>query len=186
MGAKMYEHRDFKGKVWSTGNGAFATTISNFNDTISSIMVEPGYRVIAYEHVNFGGKYKIFEGNVTYVGDEFNDMISSFRVERATLANAVKAEVYEHINYGGLCQQLLEGSYPQIDGLMFVGNDTISSIRVVPGYQLAAYEHINYGGRFVVYTSNTPALGDFNDVISSIIVRNANAPVLAAMPGTKR
>ena len=59
------------------------------NDSISSIKVTPGYRVIVYEHGNFGGRSRTFTSDVPCLADvregnwnwNWNDQISSYVVE---------------------------------------------------------------------------------------------------------
>jgi hypothetical protein len=49
------------------------------NDSTSSIQVPPGYIVTIGEH-NFTGKVTIFKPNTPFVGDDYNDLISSITV----------------------------------------------------------------------------------------------------------
>lgn len=79
------------------------------------------------------------------------------------------AAVYEHGDYGGLSQYLVEGEY-NLDALS-IGNDVISSVRVAPGYEVVLYRHIDFGGRLISITRDAPELPTFNDETSSIRVR---------------
>jgi hypothetical protein len=70
--------------------------------------------------------------------------------------------------YGGRAQLIMPGS-TNVGGLGVVGNDTVSSLKVLDGWFVTLYEHGDYGGRSRVFTSDTPSLpSDFNDVASSI------------------
>jgi hypothetical protein len=54
------------------------------NDTISSIRVASGYQVTVYTDSGFAGQSKTFTADTAdtaYVGDDFNDAISSFQVK---------------------------------------------------------------------------------------------------------
>ncbi len=51
------------------------------NTFISSMKIPEGYRMIAYKGPNFDGESKVFEGDVWYVGDDWNDKINSIIVE---------------------------------------------------------------------------------------------------------
>ncbi|MBD2511923.1 hypothetical protein H6G91_32595 [Nostoc muscorum FACHB-395] len=53
------------------------------NDAISSLKVPEGLRVTLFENTHFQGRSKTFPaGDYFYVGDDFNDITSSIRVER--------------------------------------------------------------------------------------------------------
>ena len=51
------------------------------NDVISSIKIPAGRKVIVYSDVNFSGETKTFTADTPYVGDDFNDQISSIVIE---------------------------------------------------------------------------------------------------------
>ena len=50
------------------------------NDTVSSLLVASGYSVTVYTDANFGGASTTFTTDTPYVGDAFNDQISSVQV----------------------------------------------------------------------------------------------------------
>jgi hypothetical protein len=52
--------------------------------------------VTLYEHYNYGGRYKTFRGNTSWVETDFNDITSSLKIP-----NDYQITVYEHANYGG-------------------------------------------------------------------------------------
>lgn len=81
--------------------------------------------VVAYEHVGFEGAALPIRGDIPDLrapGFLFNDIISSIRLTRGVIS------VYEHVGYTGRCQTL-RASNTDLRG-SFVGNDTISSIRL--------------------------------------------------------
>ena len=51
------------------------------NDVISSMKIPAGKKVTVYSDVNFGGQEKTFTADTPYVGDDFNDRISSIVIE---------------------------------------------------------------------------------------------------------
>ncbi len=53
---------------------------ASWNDLISSIVCNPACSVDAYEHFNYGGARRRFQGQVSWVGDAWNDKISSLQV----------------------------------------------------------------------------------------------------------
>lgn len=60
-------------------------------DTVSSLLVAPGYRVTVYTDPDFGGTNTTFSADTPYVGDDFNDKISS--VEVTKIARATKRDL---------------------------------------------------------------------------------------------
>ena len=53
------------------------------NDTISSVMVPPGYELVLYAARDFVGAARRITGNVPYLGDDWNDIASSLQVRKA-------------------------------------------------------------------------------------------------------
>ncbi len=78
--------------------------------------------VTLYEHPDYGGKSKMFQGEVPYVGYDFNDIASSLEVPEG-----YTVILYEHPNYGGDSKVFLgDASYVGDDF-----NDKISSLKVL-------------------------------------------------------
>ncbi|MFE4460422.1 peptidase inhibitor family I36 protein [Nocardia tengchongensis] len=89
--AQLFVDRDYGGKNGTLDVGEY--NISRLkekdqagNDTVSSLKVAPGYAVIAYTDANFQGDSKEFTADTPYVGDAFNDKISSVKVRAASAA----------------------------------------------------------------------------------------------------
>jgi len=81
---KIYMHRDFKGKYQSLGIGSYnMAQLRIGNDQLSSMRVPRGYKVRVYEHANFKGRYRDFYGSSVFVGNQWNDKVSSIKVMRA-------------------------------------------------------------------------------------------------------
>lgn len=83
--ASVYQHYSYGGKAMGLQEGSYNMDelIANIgNDQLSSVRVQPGYRVTLYEHANFQGKKRIIEGDNAAVSD-FNDLTSSIKVEPA-------------------------------------------------------------------------------------------------------
>jgi hypothetical protein len=83
--AQLFVDRDFSGAYADLEEGDFNITKlterdSVGNDTVSSLKVSAGYTVIVYTDANFAGASKTFTADAAYVGDDFNDKISSVRV----------------------------------------------------------------------------------------------------------
>ncbi len=93
-GIKMYTDTNYGGTTRTFDVGEY--NLSNMtaagipNDSISSLKVPLGYKVIAYKDANFSGESKVYTSDTSWVGNQYNDWISSFKVEKA---------VYEIVSY---------------------------------------------------------------------------------------
>lgn len=89
--------------------------------------------------------------------------------------------IYQDINYGGRVTALNEGRYNRA-ALEAKGfrNDDLSSLKVQNGYEAVLYADDNFQGASRTITADTSWIGtDFNDVMSSIIVRKKTVPTTA-------
>jgi hypothetical protein len=78
-GCVAYENENFEGKRQDLGpNRIYNYVGDRMNDAISSFRVAPGCRIIAWEHRDRGGASTEFGGDCQYVGDGWNDRISSW------------------------------------------------------------------------------------------------------------
>jgi len=86
--ATIYEHSNYSGRtlqLQGVGNYDYATLASySFNDLTSSIKLESGYYLQAFADAGFKGASAIFTGSTSFVGNGFNDKISSLRLVRGT------------------------------------------------------------------------------------------------------
>jgi len=81
----IYTDADYKGQSASLLPGTYATMaeIGFPNDALSSLSVPDGYRVVLYEHSNFGGKnYTITNSKSRFYISNWNDKTSSIAVYR--------------------------------------------------------------------------------------------------------
>lgn len=92
--AIFHTDKDFKGKQFiAYGVGQHpslnftptaTSNLDNRDNMISSVHIEPGYKVRVYTEPNFGGAEGIWTaGGIKYVGDYWNDKISSIKIEKA-------------------------------------------------------------------------------------------------------
>lgn len=51
------------------------------NDAASPVLVPPGDQVTLYENAGFRGKKKVLRADTSYVGGDFNDIVSSLIVD---------------------------------------------------------------------------------------------------------
>jgi hypothetical protein len=61
----------------------FSYVGDDFNDKISAIRIPQGYIVVAYDNRDFTGEMTVFRSDVFYVGEHWNDRISSYKCIRA-------------------------------------------------------------------------------------------------------
>jgi hypothetical protein len=159
-----YANLGFSGRseVFRAGRYDFQD-LSLGNDTIKSIRVPPGFRVTLYSESHFWGpRWVTLTGSsndVSAVGG-----VSSVVVERPWVA-AFAARYFQ-----GAHQVFVPGRYDF--GALTVGNDTLSSIRIPPGWKVTAYREAGFWGQPVgQWSSDTPDVGpDFRGQISSIVV----------------
>lgn len=165
-GAIFYEHASFGGKAVTLPVGHYTLAQMQArgltNDSISSMKIGAGMRVIAYQHDGFAGAARLYTGAVAGLGD-FNDQISSIVVE------PVRVMLFQHANFGGESQAFGVGRY-DVQALR-IGNDAASSIMVPPGYRVTLFQHAGFQGAKKVLTADAGYVGnDFNDQCSSLIV----------------
>ena len=181
--ATVFEHVNFDGSSLNLGEGDVSIgdlrSSSVGNDRISSIRIEAGYEVLACRNSNFRGRCEVFTSDQSDLRTiSFNDVISSLRV--SPLAGPSPVTVYQNVNFNGRTLNVVEGDVSIQDLRNSVGNDTISSIRIEPGYEVFACRDSNFRGRCEIFTSSQTDLRtiSFNDVISSLrVVKTNQQPV---------
>lgn len=79
------------------------------------------------------------------------------------------ATIFEHIDYVGNSQALVEGMNA---GPLALGNDVASSVKVARCWKVTLYEHGPGNGRQLVLTADNPNLvnDNFNDIVSNVLV----------------
>jgi hypothetical protein len=194
--ATIYEHSNYSGRtlqLQGVGDYDYSTLASySFNDLTSSIKLKSGYYLQAFADAGFKGASAIFTGSTSYVGNGFNDKISSLRVVRGIPSNSLSgsmtgaaslspqltggsvATIYEHSNYAGKPLRLQgEGAYDYSTLLKHGFNDLTSSVQISPRYYMEAYADPGFKGASAIFTGYQSYIGDgFNDKISSLrIVR---------------
>ncbi|TAF11251.1 MAG: hypothetical protein EAZ77_00920, partial [Nostocales cyanobacterium] len=87
--------------------------------------------------------------------------------------NYIGATIYENGLYGGKAQDLNAGWYDTQQ--LMIGNDSLSSLQVIPGFKVTLYEHSRFTGISHTFTSSAEMGYDFNDITSSIRVEYINS-----------
>ena len=81
----LYTDADYKGKAVTLSEGQYNLSrmgLYNLKDNdMSSLKVTPGFKVTIYEDDNFNGKSKSYTASESFVGEEWNDKMSSLKVE---------------------------------------------------------------------------------------------------------
>jgi hypothetical protein len=200
QGAVVYTDPFFRGRTQLLYPGAYRgyqlTQVGE--NAISSIMLAPGYRAIAFTGSNFDGAtiiYNSSNNNLHSGYPNWGNRIRSIIVERLShqpniiqpiappppINNNPNAVVmYADANFGGAAQAFPIGNFRGFQ-LNVVGQRTISSVSVPPGLKVIAYEGPEFNGnsREIVQTIENlvqEGLG-WNDRISSFVVqRNNGAP----------
>ena len=113
--ATIYEHSSYAGRYLNLSVGEYDINVFNqysFNDILSSLKVTNGYAVDLYQHSGFRGPFAVVTQDTTFVGNEWNDKISSIKVYKAM--------------HGTSANNTLTGTTTddRIDGL--AGNDNLS------------------------------------------------------------
>ncbi len=83
------------------------------------------------------------------------------------------ATLYQHCNYGGWSAGFdVAGSY-DMNAMIAKGgkNDDASSIKVAAGYEAVLYQDWNFTGTSIVVSGENTCLSNFNDMVSSIVIR---------------
>ncbi|MBD2194621.1 MULTISPECIES: CAP domain-containing protein [Calothrix] len=85
----VYDDSQYRGFAQTLNVGSYYDWGQIHNDTISSLKVPPGIKVTLYSDTNFQGRSKTFTEDTPYVGDDFNDLTSSIKVENDNSSNVV-------------------------------------------------------------------------------------------------
>ncbi|NJK32156.1 MAG: hypothetical protein HC927_06970 [Deltaproteobacteria bacterium] len=84
MQVMVFEHADFGGRSQGFGPGRYDVgQLAIGNDQVSSVLVPPGYKVTLFGNAGFKGAKKVLTSDTRYVGNDFNDIVSSLIVELA-------------------------------------------------------------------------------------------------------
>ena len=175
----FYKDINYGGAAWGLPVGAYNTAAlvaKGIKDNdITSYTIPAGYQVTFYKNDNFQGETTTVTGNNAWIGNAWNDSISSLIVNPAGIAT-----FYKDCNYTGAMVSLNPGTYTlsqlQARGIV---NDDISSLKVSSGYKVTLYTDDNFTGTSLVKTADDACLVDdsFNDKATSLIVSSATSTV---------
>ena len=137
------------------------------NDEFSSVKVPVGLQVLTFFDDGFHGYSKTFQANTPNL-EAFEDKISSFIVQPAQACFYTGKE-YTETEYCVSVSDMIDFSK---QGSML--NDNFESVKIAPGLLVKTFTDEGFQGRFTWITADTADLGDFNDVITSLIVEYNN------------
>jgi hypothetical protein len=91
--------------------------------------------------------------------------------------SAGKAQLFADRDYGGSVTTVDEGIHDLGPGAAGNGNDAVSSLKIVPGYEVIVYSGRQGQGTSATFTADTADVGEvFSGVIASVQVSAAQAP----------
>ena len=83
--ATFFQDINYGGSSATLGEGSYTTYDMRLyglsDDDITSLKVQPGYKVTVYKDDNFTGDSKVHTTSTGWVGDDWNDKISSLKIE---------------------------------------------------------------------------------------------------------
>ena len=98
-------------------------------------------------------------------------------------SSTIVAEVFKDRDYGGASLGLAVGDYDSEALTRSLGNDSISSLKVAPGYEITLYADAGFTGVSRIFKTDTPYVGDDNnDKTSSLRVTESIAPLQQGYP----
>ena len=82
----IYADGSYQGASQELAEGNYdVNNLTIGNDTLSSLKIPQGIKVTVYEHGGFSGRSKVFTEDTPWVGDDFNDLTSSIKVEKISI-----------------------------------------------------------------------------------------------------
>lgn len=187
----IYQDINYGGRVASLGLGNYRLAdlqAKGFkNDDLSSLKVPFGYKVTLYMDDNFSGAAKVITSDTSWIGSDFNDVVSSIKVEKAR---------YRIVNrHSGLCLDIANASLASgtnVQQWYANGNDAqvfevtqnsdysfvITSVMHGKALDMAGWSKEN-GGNLIIWDNNNTDnqrwwITDLGDGYSSIINKYSN------------
>jgi len=169
----IYTDIDFMGTKKFLNIGTFSLTSLGLSDkSIQSIRVAPGFQITLFENSNFSGKSILINDDISDLSKiSFDNLTSSIKIERIN----PQVIIYTDVNYTGINQILLEGSYDVNN--MGVPNDSIRSVKVSPGYRVLLYEDANFQGKKLTLERDSPNLNATTSSLKVEKIANLQFPV---------
>ncbi len=179
-GATLYAGGDYSGRsetFFGDVDRLSGTEVGN--DTVSSVRVAPGCRLVLFEHPHYQGNSSVVTTDVpsmrgTSLG---NDQASSLRLDCGRRGGSDRPDdrggvtLYRDVDFRGRGETFYRDARDL--GSTEVGSDTVSSVRVSSGCRVTLYRHNDFRGEPTVLTRDAETLrftAVGNDAVSSIEV----------------
>ncbi|MCB9917375.1 MAG: hypothetical protein H6832_03130 [Planctomycetes bacterium] len=167
--AILHTHAGFQGHSIALPVGRYDVSLlqhSIGNDALSSVTVSPGFRVRLFQHDRFRSEGMAITSSTSTLG-AMNDQTSSLIIEPV---NQGGVRLFQHSGFSGPSVALDIGVYDVNTLVNTIGNDTLSSITVQPGYIAYLFYHAGFNGGPLTVTGSLGSLGSWNDIVSSLVV----------------
>ncbi len=179
-GATLYAGGDYSGRSETFyGDVGRLSETEVGNDTVSSVRVDPGCRLVLFEHPDYRGGSNVLTGDVpdmrrTSLG---NDRASSLRLECDRGGGGYGrpggggVTLYREVDFRGSSETFSRDVRNLTN--TSVGNDAARSVRVPSGCRVVLYRHSDFRGESTVLTRDAETLrftSVGNDAVSSIEV----------------
>lgn len=180
-GARVYTECNYAGTSANLREGEYNNAELNAlginNNSISSLEVADGYQVDLYVNDFQRGQSGMLNTSNPCLVGRYNNAVSSVVVRKKASATAATpiATLYVHCNYRGGSVQLPAGQYNrQALKDKSVGENTVSSIKIAPGYRATIFDGAQFNSDKVVITGDDDCLDndDMNEKMSSIIIES--------------
>ena len=165
-----------------------------FNEnTISDVVINPGFTVTLYDYSNFTGLSVVLTSSTNCLtGVNFNDKTTSIKIECGTNPVPLNPCVSEVVLYSdcykaGKSISLPVGSYTtSLLSQQGFTDKTLSDLVIPPGFTVYLYEYDYFVGPRITLTSSTNCLSsiNYNDRMSSIVVHCPSTAVYSSSQNT--
>lgn len=96
----IYQDRNYQGASQELSEGSYdLPSLTIGGDQLSSLKVPKGKKVTLYEHPGLNGGSKSFTEDTPWVGDDFEDITSSIKVEQILMTDIESMEIEVITNY---------------------------------------------------------------------------------------
>ena len=177
---RIYEHANFEGEYFDTEKAEMTSLGERWNKQLSSVKIDEGFKMIAYEGTNFQGASITITGAWTLTPEnmQWNDRISSYRIEKLSLkptSIGPRVRIYQNANFSEPYMELAMSNLATLDTQW---DKKISAVSVPEGYKMIAFERPNFRGASIEITGDLGLYYDWNDRISSFKILTVPKPVV--------
>lgn len=164
----FYDHRNYDGILKSLGSNWENKSLGTFNDRISSVRVGNTCTATVNSDSNYTGTSRTITANTAYLGDTWNDVISSVKCSCASLTRS--AILYSDRDFKG--RQMFVSIGMPISNVTDYMNDLTSSVKVPKNCELTLYVDERFKGNSIAFKSDTAFIGNlFNDLTSAAVLK---------------